>query len=104
MGISRGVLLAGLFPLTAMLACARTSGQQELEQQLTCDGGRTLAAVFDDGADTATLIEGEARRVLVRLPSGSGARYGSDGIEFWIKGMEATLTEGEARVACRFAG
>lgn len=37
--------------------------------------------------NTATLIEGEARRVLTRLDCGSGTRYGGDGIGFRTWGM-----------------
>jgi membrane-bound inhibitor of C-type lysozyme len=33
--------------------------------------------------------------------SASGARYAADDLEFWNKGSEATLTEGDAVTVCQ---
>lgn len=92
--------------LAALLASALAGCVAEPRspaQLLTCAGGRTLAVTFDAVADAALIAEGSERRPLLRLISGSGARYGDGRTELWIKGNQATLTEDGTRRSCRFA-
>lgn len=102
MAAPRRTALTGL--LASALAGCAPAPQPPAAERLDCDDGRARSVIFDAAADTAVLVEGAGRRVLAHLVSGSGARYGAGRVELWIKGREATLSEGETRRTCRFEG
>lgn len=65
--------------------------------RFTCDGGKTIAAVFHNGVQhnvRLTLSDGRKLK-LPQAVSGSGARYASsnESIVFWNKGDTAFIEE-----------
>lgn len=53
------------------------------------------------GPETIELTIGDMTHVLTQQRSASGARYTTNGVEFWNKGDEALLTIGEERFTCK---
>ena len=74
-----------------------------------CEDGTRLIAVFSKpGKKPATAdltYSGVGRQiVLEQAASADGGRYTGSGVEFWIKGRSATLTEKGAALSCRVKG
>ena len=90
-----GLLLSG---------CAQMSAQPPARTFVfDCDGGYRLVATFAPG--TAGKLQLElpgAAQTLLPVAAASGARYFADGIEFWNKGPNASVTiDGQAPRQCR---
>lgn len=68
------------------------------------DGPPVIGATFFDSEAPSALLSAGDREVLVlQGPSASGARYEGDGVVFWNKGDEATVTWEEVELRCRVA-
>lgn len=90
-----GLLLSG---------CAQMSAQPPARTFVfDCDGGYRLVATFAPGTEGKLQLElPGAAQTLLPVPAASGARYFADGIEFWNKGPEASVTiDGQAPRQCR---
>ncbi|MDR3089418.1 MAG: MliC family protein [Desulfobulbaceae bacterium] len=60
-----------------------------------CESGRRIVASYPEGGDRATVFyQGKTLR-LTRAVAASGARYVGDGHEWWGKGDDASLFQGE---------
>jgi membrane-bound inhibitor of C-type lysozyme len=94
MFMARAVLLAG----TASAAEPDKIGPVTFR----CDDGSVIAATFDNTPDPATvqLVRGDQTFTLPQAMSASGARYVSDGIEFWNKGNDAMVDWQGTKVEC----
>jgi len=76
-----------------------TSGQLVVPEavEYRCDGGKYdgLTAVFYNQTLVPAVVltrvsdSSDAQAIAYRLPSGSGAKYAGDQVEFWTKGKEA---------------
>jgi uncharacterized protein/heat shock protein HslJ len=70
----------------------------------TCDGGRSVTAVFYENtmlpAAVLTLAGGE-QIIAYRQPSASGAKYSGRNVEFWTRGDEARMTWFGEESLCR---
>lgn len=65
------------------------------------DGSRVGVTYLTAGDDALALIQGlEGPSVLVNVVSASGARYVAGLTEWWVKGDEVTLTQGESATTC----
>lgn len=86
----------------ALMACA---GQAHAtEARYTCGGGAKLTARFSPpstemGSVALTFATGETI-VLPQAMSADGGRYADKGVEFWIKGDNATLTRNGGGETC----
>ncbi|WP_428926968.1 MliC family protein [Marinibacterium sp. SX1] len=71
-----------------------------------CDGlDAAVSATYVQAGDPVVVLRwGDNARVLPQVISGSGARYEADGLQFWTKGPDATLTQDGADHACRQDG
>ena len=92
----RAVILTGA-GLTAALADATLTGNAFAAQaRYVCSGGTKLTAVFSPPSLTngrVDLIFDSGRRMaLPQVMAADGGRYAREGVEFWIKGRNATLT------------
>lgn len=91
---------------SAALAMTLVFGSQAYatDARYECSGGTRLTAEFSPpSAQTgrARLIFDTGREaVLPQVMSADGGRYAGDGIEFWIKGRNATLTHGGKSETC----
>ena len=74
------------------------AGQRQLGWVFDCEDGQRIVSHFK--ADTVMLMMPDDSLELRHVRSGSGARYESDGVEFWSKGDEATLTTPEGETTC----
>jgi len=68
-------------------------------------GGTRVAAQFSppNAANRQVVLTFDGLKSRIALPqaiSADGGRYSGDGIEFWIKGVAATLTRGGASEPC----
>jgi len=61
-----------------------------------CDSGRQIMASYPEEGDRAVLSYQGKRLRLTRAIAASGARYVGDDHEWWSKGREASLFQGEA--------
>lgn len=65
------------------------------------DGSRVGVTYLTAGDDALALIQGlEGPSVLVNVVSASGARYVAGLTEWWVKGNEVTLTQGDSATTC----
>lgn len=75
-----------------------------IEASYRCSGGTSLTARFSaPGSEPAQVVLRFADGPSVTLPqqlSADGGRYAGGGIEFWIKGREATLRRGGGSQSC----
>lgn len=66
-----------------------------------CLDGHTPVVRFFPGEERATIRLDDLRAVEMRqLPSGSGAHYRLDDVEFWTKGKSARLSVGGRQTTC----
>lgn len=80
-------------------ASATTTGQQTVsaggvEARFSCDGGRSIVAIFSERE--AHLVLSDGRELTIpQTVSGSGARYANENetFVFWNKGDSATIEE-----------
>lgn len=90
--------------VVSAVACAGTAVAAENGPVLyQCDELGPVEASFGEDKMRLALPDGSIE--LPQLPSGSGARYGDEAVEFWIKGDEAMMTRtdgaGATEHACR---
>lgn len=91
---------------TGVLVAALVLGGQAYatEARYECSGGTRLTAQFsppDAQAGRVTLTFDTGREmILPQVVSADGGRYAGDGVEFWIKGRNATLTRGGRSETC----
>lgn len=94
-----------LLLVTLMLTgCAQISTQPVARTFVfDCDGAYRLVATFAPGTEGKLHLElPGASRTLLPVVAASGARYLADGIEFWNKGPNASLSiDGQAARQCR---
>jgi len=86
-----------------LLAACRSGNNNYDEVWYQCTNEESSIPVrlrfFEGGADI--VINNRSRHRMEQTEVASGARYASDdGIEFWTKGREATLTTFGASVEC----
>jgi len=90
-------------PTTPAATAAAAGEPEQASFVFRCEGLGPVPARFGERDVELTLPDGVV--ALPQLPSGSGARYGNQTIEFWNKGDEATLTRtiaaGSVEHACR---
>jgi heat shock protein HslJ len=98
-GAVRVDLVAAVGPDSEAPAEAPEDLPGSTEHRFLCSDLGTVAFRFV-GPDTIELRAGEARFVLPRQRTASGARYASEDAEFWNKGDEAMLTIGDSRYTC----
>jgi membrane-bound inhibitor of C-type lysozyme len=75
------------------------------EAHYHCTGGARVAAQFSppNGAHGQVALNFDDSKSIIILPqatSADGGRYVGDGIEFWIKGRNATLKRGGTSETC----
>jgi putative hemolysin len=74
--------------------CSRDAG---IRARFACDAGKSVDALFDNGAQhSVALVLSDGRALsLPQTPSGSGARYANadESIVFWNKGRAAFIEE-----------
>ena len=102
---SRGPLLAGsllIAALTVPQAFAGEAAQREIGPiAYACTSGRTIIATYINGETSGARLVFDGRTfALYAVRSGSGARYATEqglkpdhGLQWWIKGDDATLSE-----------
>ncbi|MEB3234949.1 MAG: MliC family protein [Cyanobacteriota bacterium] len=96
-----GALLSAVLTLTAASATAARA-EEPIRANYLCSGrfdATEVRALFFNGQPSEVVLlsgsEGASR--LLQQPSGSGARYGDDNEQFWIKGDQASWQRGRAR-------
>jgi membrane-bound inhibitor of C-type lysozyme len=88
---------------------AAPEGTRTISAVFSCDGGRSIHAVFRTGAQSSVVLTlSDGRQVtLPQSVSGSGARYANadESFVFWNKGRTAFVTEGgkQTYAGCRQA-
>jgi membrane-bound inhibitor of C-type lysozyme len=97
--VSKRLCLGGA---VAILAFTVPAGA--VEARYRCSGGTKLTAQFSPpsaahGSVALTFATG-GKLTLPRVLSADGGRYANDGVEFWIKGRDATLTRDGRRQTC----
>jgi membrane-bound inhibitor of C-type lysozyme len=94
--------VAVLETTVAILALGGPAGA--IEARYRCSGGAKLTAQFSPPSAAkgrVALTFGKERKItLPQVLSADGGRYADDGIEFWIKGHDATLTMNGKRETC----
>lgn len=96
--------LAGPLLVAAMIG-ASGGMAAATEASYTCSGGTQLEAVFSPpderpGQVVLTFAGEGAPVTLPQAVSADGGRYVGDGIEFWIKGDDATLNRAGKTETC----
>ncbi|KRE08042.1 hypothetical protein ASE63_22085 [Bosea sp. Root381] len=95
-----------LLSLPLALAGVAASAEPSLavEANYRCSGGSALTARFSPpGTEPGHVVLSFGTGHSVTLPqqlSADGGRYAGDGIEFWIKGRDATLRRGGGSETC----
>jgi len=82
------------------VASAETPEPKVLTWVYTCQPSRSFGVRFVVGGQKATLwLPGQPAIELTQMTSGSGARYGGKTYELFIKGRDAFLEKGGAKIA-----
>jgi membrane-bound inhibitor of C-type lysozyme len=97
----RAVALVGL---ATLLAPPNAAFAQSVNY--VCSDGIRLTATFSTPGPTPgsviLVIDGvDANLTLPQVKSADGGRYANDGVEFWIRGRDATFTRGGTKATCR---
>lgn len=73
------------------------------EAAYRCADGTVLTATFTtrSGKGAVALATGRTRTTLPQVLSADGGRYAQGSTEFWIKGREASFTDGGKATTCR---
>ena len=92
----------GLAGAVAILALGGPAGA--IEARYRCSRGAKLTAQFSPasaahGRVTLTFATGR-KLTLPQVLSADGGRYANDGVEFWIKGRDTTLTMKGVKETC----
>lgn len=95
--------------VAAALTCAACGGafaSGQTSHDYDCTGGTRLTAVFSPPSEQPgnvilTIAGGPGPLTLPQAMSADGGRYVGEGIEFWIKGDEATLTRDGGTETCK---
>ena len=96
-GLSFGATFSKRACLAGAVAILAYAGQAHaIEARYTCSGGTKLTARFSPpgGAlgNVALTFETGETLTLPQVMSADGGRYADKGVEFWIKGQNATLS------------
>jgi len=96
---SKQACLAGAVAILAFVSQAHAT-----EARYACSGGAKLTARFSSpDTETGTVVLTFETGETIALPqvmSADGGRYADKGVEFWIKGNNATLTRNGDSETC----
>lgn len=86
-------ILAALFALVFVTACASTGGSGPAGPRMDwrCDGGAAFSARIAAGG-VAEVFAGGQHYSLRHVEGASGARYANGNVEYWERGGSATLS------------
>jgi membrane-bound inhibitor of C-type lysozyme len=92
----------------ALLAATQASAAPVPPVSYRCDDGTSLVARFRNRAGAPGAVDlsfgpGTAPVHLPQVLAADGGRYSGRGVEFRIKGRDATLTRGAASTPCQAA-
>jgi uncharacterized protein/heat shock protein HslJ len=78
---------------------------EPIRANYSCLGNSTITAAYYNQTDPASALftQADLQVVALVLPSGSGARYGAPGFEFWEHQGEAAVTWNGQKFTCKVA-
>ena len=85
------------------VACTAPPAEEPSAIRFDCDTGTPLFVSYAQptNAPSALLVYGNRRVTAYIAPSGSGARYAAEGVDFWEHQGEASVEWFGTRLTCR---
>lgn len=95
-----------IFMLAVPLAAAGPALAADTSANYICDDGTQMIAHFHNapsgpGAVTLAFPATATKMTISQKMSADGGRYAAGRVEFWIKGQQASFTQGDHKTTCK---